>query len=142
MNIKNIFVKSIKILKKQKIYAIMIARNSSRKEGFFMQIKTKLYATSAVMVVAMLIMAIYGSIQFIRVDSWSTNIVDNNLPRINIMTRIDVDISDYRGYALNHVIAQDAVTMQNYESKMASTKNMIEDTLNTYTGMYRMQDKV
>lgn len=30
-----------------------------------MQIKTKLYATSAIMVVAMLIMGIYGSIQFI-----------------------------------------------------------------------------
>lgn len=107
-----------------------------------MQIKTKLYATSAVMVVAMLIMAIYGSIQFIRIESLSTNIVDNNLTRINIMTRIDVDISDYRGFALEHVIAQDAVTMQNYESEMASTKNKIEDNLNKYHGMSNMQDKV
>lgn len=58
------------------------------------------------------------------------------------MTRIDVDISDYRGFALNHVIAQDAVTMQNYDSKMASTKNKIEDNLNKYHGMSTMQDKV
>ncbi len=107
-----------------------------------MKIKTKLYGTSAVVVVAMIIMAVFGSVQLMRVDSASTNIVDNNLPRLNTMTRIDVDISDYRGYALNHVIAQDAVTMQNYESKMASTKNQIDDNLSKYHGMSTMQDKV
>ena len=107
-----------------------------------MNVKTKLYATSAVMVVAMIIMAVFGSVQLMRMDSVSTKIVDNNLPKLNIMTRIDVDISDYRGYALDHVIAQDAVTMQNYESKMASTKNKIEDNLNKYHGMSTMQDKV
>ena len=107
-----------------------------------MNIKTKLYATSAVMVVAMIIMAVFGSVQLMRIDSVSTKIVDHNLPRLNIMTRIDVDISDYRGYALNHVIAQDAVTMQNYESKMASTKNKIDDNLNKYHDMSTMQDKV
>ncbi len=107
-----------------------------------MKIKTKLYATSAVMVVAMIVMAVFGSVQLMRVDSISTNIVDNNLPRLNLMTRIDVDISDYQGYALNHVIAHDAVTMQNYESKMASTKNRIDDNLAKYHGMSTMQDKV
>ncbi len=107
-----------------------------------MNVKTKLYATSAVMVVAMIIMAVFGSVQLMRMDSVSTKIVDNNLPKLNIMTRIDVDISDYRGYALNHVIAQDAVTMQNYESKLASTKNKIDDNLNKYHGMSTMQDKV
>ena len=107
-----------------------------------MNVKTKLYATSAVMVVAMIIMAVFGSVQLMRIDSVSTKIVDHNLPRLNIMTRIDVDISDYRGYALNHVIAQDAVTMQNYESKMASTKNKIDDNLNKYHDMSTMQDKV
>ncbi len=107
-----------------------------------MSVKTKLYATSAVMVVAMIIMAVFGSVQLMRIDSVSTKIVDRNIPRLNIMTRIDVDISDYRGYALNHVIAQDAVTMQNYESKMASTKNKIDDNLNKYHDMSTMQDKV
>ena len=107
-----------------------------------MNVKTKLYATSAVMVVAMIVMAVFGSVQLMRLDSVSTKIVDHNLPRLNIMTRIDVDISDYRGYALNHVIAQDAVTMQNYESKMASTKNKIDDNLNKYHDMSTMQDKV
>lgn len=107
-----------------------------------MNVKTKLYAVSAVMVVAMIIMAVFGSVQLMRIDSVSTKIVDHNLPRLNIMTRIDVDISDYRGYALNHVIAQDAVTMQNYESKMASTKNKIDDNLNKYHDMSTMQDKV
>lgn len=107
-----------------------------------MQIKTKLYATSAIMIVAMLIMAIFGSVQLMRVDSVSTNIVDNNLPRINLISGIDVDISDYRGFALEHVIAQDAVTMQNCESKMASIRNKIEDDMNKYHGMSTMQDKV
>ena len=130
------------MLKKQKIYAIIIARNNSRKEGAFMNVKTKLYASSAVMVVAMIIMAVFGSVQLMRLDSISTKIVDHNLPRLNTMNRIDVDISDYRSYALNHVIAQDAVTMQNYESKMASTKNKIDDNLNKYHDMSTMQDKV
>lgn len=107
-----------------------------------MNVKTKLYATSAVMVVAMIIMAVFGSVQLMRLDSISTKIVEHNLPRLNTMNRIDVDISDYRGYALNHVIAQDAVTMQNYESKLASTKNKIDDNLNKYHGMSTMQDKV
>ena len=130
------------MLKKQKIYAIIIVRNNSRKEGAFMNVKTKLYASSAVMVVAMIIMAVFGSVQLMRLDSISTKIVDHNLPRLNTMNRIDVDISDYRSYALNHVIAQDAVTMQNYESKMASTKNKIDDNLNKYHDMSTMQDKV
>lgn len=107
-----------------------------------MNVKTKLYATSAVMVVAMIIMAVFGSVQLMRIDTVSTNIVDQNLPKLNIMTRIDVDISDYRGYALEHIIAQDAVTMQNYESKLASTKNKIDDNLNKYHGMSNMPDKV
>ena len=107
-----------------------------------MNVKTKLYATSAVMVVAMIIMAVFGSVQLMRLDSISTKIVEHNLPRLNTMNRIDVDISDYRSYALNHVIAQDAVTMQNYESKMASTKNKIDDNLNKYHDMSTMQDKV
>lgn len=107
-----------------------------------MNVKTKLYATSAVMVVAMIIMAVFGSVQLMRIDTVSTNISDQNLPKLNIMTRIDVDISDYRGYALEHIIAQDAVTMQNYESKLASTKNKIDDNLNKYHGMSNMPDKV
>lgn len=107
-----------------------------------MNVKTKLYATSAVMVVAMIVMGVFGSVQLMRLDSISTKIVDHNLPKLNTMTRIDVDISDYRGYALEHIIAQDAVTMQNYESKLASTKNKIDDNLNKYHGMSNMPDKV
>lgn len=107
-----------------------------------MNVKTKLYATSAVIVVAMIIMAVFGSVQLMRIDTVSTNIVEQNLPKLNIMTRIDVDISDYHGYALEHIIAQDAVTMQNYESKLASTKNKIDDNLNKYHGMSNMPDKV
>ena len=57
-----------------------------------MNVKTKLYATSAVMVVAMIIMAVFGSVQLMRLDSISTKIVDHNLPRLNTMNRIDVDI--------------------------------------------------
>ena len=76
-----------------------------------MNVKTKLYATSAVMVVAMIIMAVFGSVQLMRLDSISTKIVDHNLPRLNTMNRIDVDISDYRSYALNHVIAQGVTTI-------------------------------
>ena len=107
-----------------------------------MKIRAKLYISYAVMVLGIVIMAIYGVYQLKNVDGMSNKIVETNIPRINTMTRIDVDISDYRGYALQHVIAQDKATQQQYEQKMSQTKKTIDENLSKYHDMSTMRDKV
>ena len=107
-----------------------------------MKIRTKLYASYGVMVLAMVVIAIYGIFQLNNVNDMSKNIVETNFPRVNTMTRIDVGISDYRGYSLNHVIAHDRATQANYEQKMSALKKEIDDSLNKYHDMSNMKDKV
>ena len=107
-----------------------------------MKIRAKLYISYAVMVLGIVIMAIYGVYQLNNVNDMSTKIVETNFPRVNTMTRIDVDISDYRGYVLNHVIAQDKATQQQYEQKLAEGKKTIDANLSKYHDMTTMRDKV
>lgn len=109
---------------------------------FFLTIRTKLYASYAIMVLAIIIMAIYGVVQLNNVNDMSTKIVETNFPRVDTMTRIDVDISDYRGYSLQHVIVQDKATQAEYEKKMQETKKTIDDNLSKYHEMSTMRDKV
>ena len=107
-----------------------------------MNIRTKLYASYGVMVLAMIVIAIYGIVQLHNVDDMSTNIVETNFPRVNTMTRIDVGISDYRGYALNHIIAQDRATQANYEQKMSKARKEIDDALSKYHEMTTKKELV
>ena len=107
-----------------------------------MNIRTKLYASYGVMVLAMIVIAIYGIFQLGNVNDMTTNIVSMNFPRVNTMTRIDVGISDYKGYALNHVIAQDKATQAAYEQKMAAARKEIDANLAKYHEMSTMKDKV
>ena len=107
-----------------------------------MNIRTKLYASYGVMVLAMIVIAIYGIVQLYNVDGMSNKIVETNFPRVNTMTRIDVGISDYKGYALNHVIAQDKATQASYEQKMAAARKEIDANLAKYHEMSTMKDKV
>ena len=107
-----------------------------------MNIRTKLYASYGVMVLAMIVIAIYGIVQLHNVDDMSTNIVETNFPRVNTMTRIDVGISDYRGYALNHIIAQDKATQANYEQKMSKARKEIDDALSKYHDMTTKKELV
>lgn len=107
-----------------------------------MNIRTKLYVSYGVMVLAMIVIAIYGIVQLHNVDEMSTNIVETNFPRVNTMTRIDVGISDYRGYALNHIIAQDKATQDSYEQKMATAKKEIDENLAKYHEMSNKKEQV
>lgn len=107
-----------------------------------MLIRTKLYLSYGVLIAAIILMSIYGIVQIFNVDDMSSKIVANNIPRISTMTRVDVDISDYRGYAYAHVIAQDRKTQQEYEQKMAETKKTIDANLTKYKEMSTQKDKV
>ena len=107
-----------------------------------MLIRTKLYLSYGILIAAIILMSIYGIVQIFSVDDMSSKIVANNIPRISTMTRVDVDISDYRGYAYAHVIAQDQKTQQEYEQKMAETKKTIDANLTKYKEMSTQKDKV
>lgn len=107
-----------------------------------MLIRTKLYLSYGVLIASIILLSIYSAFQISKVDDMSTNIVETNIPRINFMMRIDVDISDYRGYAFAHVIAQDRKTQQEYEQKMSETKKTIDSNLEKYKDLSTQKDKV
>ena len=113
------------------------------KEGEIeMLIRTKLYLSYGVLILAIVLTSIYSVVQIFNVDDMSTNIVETNIPRMNFMTRIDVDISDYRGYAFGHVIAQDRKTMQEYETKMSDLRKTIDGNLEKYKELSTQKEKV
>lgn len=107
-----------------------------------MLIRTKLYLSYGVLIVAIVLMSVFGIYQISSVNNLYSNVIDTNVPRMATMTRVDVDISDYRGYAFAHVIAQDKATQQQYEQKMAQTKKTIDENLEKYKDLSTQKDKV
>lgn len=107
-----------------------------------MLIRTKLYLSYGVLIVAIVLMSCFGIYQINSVNNLYSNVIDTNVPRMSTMTRVDVDISDYRGYAFAHVIAQDRATQQQYEQKMQQTKKTIDDNLEKYKALSNQKDKV
>ena len=107
-----------------------------------MLIRTKLYLSYGVLIVAIVLMSVFGIYQISSVNNLYSNVIDTNVPRMTAMTRVDVDISDYRGYAFAHVIAQDKATQQEYERKMADTKKTIDENLEKYKALSTQKDKV
>lgn len=107
-----------------------------------MLIRTKLYLSYGVLIVAIVLMSVFGIYQINSVNNLYSNVIDTNVPRMTAMTRVDVDISDYRGYAFAHVIAQDKATQQSYEQKMTQTKKTIDENLEKYKELSTQKDKV
>lgn len=107
-----------------------------------MLIRTKLYLSYGVLIVAIVLMSVFGIYQINSVNNLYSNVIDTNVPRMTTMTRVDVDISDYRGYAYAHVIAQDKATQQSYEQKMSQTKKTIDENLEKYKDLSTQKDKV
>lgn len=107
-----------------------------------MLIRTKLYLSYGVLIVAIVLMSCFGIYQINSVNNLYSNVIDTNVPRMSTMTRVDVDISDYRGYAFAHVIAQDRATQQQYEQKMQQTKKTIDDNLEKYKALSNQKDKI
>lgn len=107
-----------------------------------MLIRTKLYLSYGVLIVAIVLMSVFGIYQISSVNNLYSNVIDTNVQRMATMTRIDVDISDYRGYAFAHVIAQDTATQQSYEQKMSQTKKTIDENLEKYKDLSNQKDKV
>lgn len=107
-----------------------------------MLIRTKLYLSYGVLILAIVLMSVFGIYQISSVNDLYSNVINTNIPRMTTMTRVDVDISDYRGYAYAHVIAQDKATQQSYEQKMSQTKKTIDENLEKYKDLSTQKDKV
>lgn len=60
------------------------------------------------------------------IDQQSTNIVEDNIPRIDLVADINTATSDYRRFQLAHVIAQDDATMQKYVADMKKTGDQLD----------------
>ena len=79
-------------------------------------------------------MAVYGITQLRTIDSVSTNIVDSNLPRINLMSKINVDIANYRGYSMKRMLMDNPELQSQYDVKIAEARKDVDTTLQEYKG--------
>ena len=107
-----------------------------------MSIRKKLILSYSVLIIGMIVMAVYGITQIRAIDSISTNIVDSNLPRINLMLEIDVQISEYRGYSMKRMLINEPELQQQYDVKIAEAKKAVDTTLNEYRKYSLDQSKV
>lgn len=107
-----------------------------------MSIRKKLILSYSVLIIGMIVMAVYGITQIRAIDSISTNIVDSNLPRLNLMSEIDVQISEYRGYSMKRMLIDEPELQQQYDVKIAEAKKTVDTTLNEYRKYSLDQSKV
>ena len=107
-----------------------------------MSIRKKLILSYSVLIIGMIVMAVYGITQIRAIDSISTNIVDSNLPRLNLMSEIDVQISEYRGYSMKRMLIDEPELQQQYDVKIAEAKKAVDTTLNEYRKYALDQSKV
>lgn len=89
-----------------------------------MSIRKKLILSYSVLIIGMIVMAVYGITQLRTIDSVSTNIVDSNLPRINLMSKINVDIANYRGYSMKRMLMDNPELQSQYDVKIAEARRM------------------
>ena len=97
-----------------------------------MSIRKKLIISYAVLLLGMIVMAVYGIVQINNINVINSKIVNDNMPRIDQMSQIDVDISDYRGYAMKRMLMDDPELQRTYDAKLAETKNAIDKLMEEY----------
>lgn len=91
-----------------------------------MSVRTKLFASFGLIIAFTIVMGIFGIFQMRGIDQQSTNIVEDNIPRIDLVADINTATSDYRRFQLAHVIAQDDATMQKYVADMKKTGDQLD----------------
>lgn len=107
-----------------------------------MSIRQKLAGSFGLIIAFTIIMGIFGIFQMRAIDQQSTNIVDNNIPRIDLIADINTETSDYRRFQLAHVIAQDQATMQRYESDMKKRGDQIDADIAKFLTIASNKEKV
>ena len=107
-----------------------------------MSIKTKLSASFGLIIAFTIVMGIFGIFEMRAIDQQSTNIVDDNIPRIDLIADINRETSDYRRYQLAQVIAQDQATIQKYQGDMKKIGDQIDADIAKFLTITENKDKV
>lgn len=107
-----------------------------------MLVRTKLFASFGLIIAFTIVMGIFGIFEMRAIDQQSTDIVDDNIPRIDLIADINTETSDYRRFQLAHVIAQDQATMQKYESEMKKRGDQIDADFAKFLTITQDKDKV
>ena len=90
-----------------------------------MNVKTKLYASFTVIIALSVIMGIFGIFEIHSINQASTNLVNENIPRLSIISNIAKDQADHRRMQLAHVISNDAQQMASYENEINQLEKRI-----------------
>ena len=107
-----------------------------------MSIRQKLAGSFGLIIAFTIVMGIFGIFQMRAIDQQSTNIVDDNIPRIDLIADINKETSDYRRFQLAHVIAQDQATMQRYENDMKKRGDQIDADIAKFLTIATNKEKV
>ena len=106
-----------------------------------MSVRNKLFGAFGLIIAFTIVMGIFGIYQMRGIDQQSTNIVNDNIPRIDLVADINTESSDYRRYQLAHVIAQDEPTMQRYEAEMKKRGDQLDADFAKLLSMASDKDK-
>ena len=107
-----------------------------------MNIKTKLAGSFGLIIAFTIVMGIFGIFEMRAIDQQSTDIVNNNIPRIDLIADINTETSDYRRYQLAQVIAQDQATIQKYQAEMKKRGDQIDADIAKLLTITENKDKV
>ena len=107
-----------------------------------MNIKTKLAGSFGLIIAFTIVMGIFGIFEMRAIDQQSTNIVEDNIPRIDLIADINRETSDYRRYQLAQVIAQDQATIQKYQASMKKVGDQTDADIAKFLTITENKEKV
>ena len=106
-----------------------------------MSIRQKLAGSFGLIIAFTIVMGIFGIFQMRAIDQQSTNIVNDNIPRIDLIADINTEASDYRRFQLAHVIAQDQATMKRYEDELKKRGDSVDADLAKFVSIASNKEK-
>ena len=107
-----------------------------------MNVKTKLYASFTVIIALSVIIGIFGIFEIHSINQASTNLVNENIPRLSIISNIAKDQADHRRMQLAHVIANDTQQMASYENEINQLEKSVDDGIAKYAELTTQKEKI
>lgn len=113
-----------------------------KKEVGIMNVKTKLYASFTVIIALSVIMGIFGIFEIHSINQASTNLVNENIPRLSIISSLAKAQADHRRMQLAHVIANDTQQMASYENEINQLEKSVDDGIAKYAELTTQKEKI
>lgn len=104
-----------------------------------MSIKNKLVTAFTIILVLLTGMGIISIIFLSRVNSTSTIIANEVIPRINVASHINYDVARFRSYEYEHIVLTSVEDMDALELRMKDLKNEVNQYLEKYQS-YNAED--